>query len=267
MSNEFVMVPRAELVRLQENLDPHRGAVAWGIVCDLLEKPHQGEPVALPARKRVDPFCYDQGRNASVEGWNACLDETAKLGPLYTHSDPSDIRTTRQALESLKGEANDLRVQLAGRDALLREVLVGLWPSTPIAIKINATLSASAEPSAPKGCGRWKVVFEQGSYGKCGDPSPYPIDNGAPAFCRGCQPSAPKCSFCRGKGVRLKAGYIGVTEPCHKCCPEVTSEPVEIDERAEFDAWCVKHGRVVGYCGWREDFAIWQARAALERKS
>lgn len=47
-------------------------------------------------------------------------------------------------------EARRLKGQLAERDALLREVLVGLWPSTPIAIKINATLSASAEPSAPE---------------------------------------------------------------------------------------------------------------------
>lgn len=45
-------------------------------------------------------------------------------------------------------EVRRLKGQLAERDALLREVLVGLWPSTPIAIKINATLSASAEPSA-----------------------------------------------------------------------------------------------------------------------
>lgn len=41
----------------------------------------------------------------------------------------------------------------------------------------------------------------------------------------------------------------------------------ERDERAEFEAWTVSKGRVVGYSGWREDFVIWQARAALERKS
>lgn len=43
------------------------------------------------------------------------------------------------------------------------------------------------------------------------------------------------------------------------------SAPVERDERAAFDAWTVRQGRVVGYLGWREDFTIWQA--ALERKS
>lgn len=41
--------------------------------------------------------------------------------------------------------------------------------------------------------------------------------------------------------------------------------PVEVDERAEFDAWTVRKGRVVGYSGWREDFEIWQARACITR--
>lgn len=27
----------------------------------------------------------------------------------------------------------------------------------------------------------------------------------------------PVCDGCKGKGVRLKAGFVGVTEPCHKC--------------------------------------------------
>lgn len=96
---------------------------------------------------------------------------------LYTHADPGGVeRLTRKAanadlalaaqtkqVHNLRGQlatCNDARetlaaqlraahAQLAERDALLREVLAGLWPSTPIAIKINATLSASAEPSAP----------------------------------------------------------------------------------------------------------------------
>ena len=83
MKDEFVMVPRAALVRLQENMDPHRGAVAWGIVCDLLEKQHQGEPVALPDRHVHEHHgCFLSERQ---HGWNACLDEIAKLGPLYSH--------------------------------------------------------------------------------------------------------------------------------------------------------------------------------------
>lgn len=43
---------------------------------------HQGEPVALPARRRVRP--ETPAANLShIKGWNACLDEIAKLGPLY----------------------------------------------------------------------------------------------------------------------------------------------------------------------------------------
>lgn len=98
MSNtEFVMVPRAELVRLQENMDPHRGAVAWGIVCDLLAKPaeqHQGEPVVLPERISMGKLPTEQSSRYHIgerHGWNACLDEIAKLGPLYTHADAAEV--------------------------------------------------------------------------------------------------------------------------------------------------------------------------------
>jgi hypothetical protein len=43
----------------------------------------------------------------------------------------------------------------------------------------------------------------------------------------------------------------------------VTNNENEI--RKQFDQWCVKTGRVLGYMGWREDFEIWQAsRQALE---
>ncbi|WP_230382658.1 hypothetical protein [Pseudomonas putida] len=42
---------------------------------------HQGEPVALPERKT--DYLSDRAM-----GWNACLDEIAKLGPLYMHPAP-----------------------------------------------------------------------------------------------------------------------------------------------------------------------------------
>lgn len=56
------------------------------------------------------------------------------------------------------------------------------------------------------------------------------------------------------------------------CCkvetPLFTAPPAPVavvpDERAAFDAWAVKHGRVVGYNGWRNDFEVWQARACLD---
>jgi hypothetical protein len=44
---------------------------------------HQGDPVALPARKPGPTETSDVFSDAEGQGWNACLDEIAKLGPLY----------------------------------------------------------------------------------------------------------------------------------------------------------------------------------------
>lgn len=50
----------------------------------------RGEPVALPERKPTKPFStVDRGSPSYASGWNACLDEIAKLGPLYTHPAPA----------------------------------------------------------------------------------------------------------------------------------------------------------------------------------
>lgn len=43
---------------------------------------HQVDPVALPARRDESTESYTACLQSS--GWNACLDELAKLGPLYT---------------------------------------------------------------------------------------------------------------------------------------------------------------------------------------
>lgn len=45
------------------------------------DQPH-AEPVALPARKQWGGL-LPTAENLRTEGWNACLDEIAKLGPLY----------------------------------------------------------------------------------------------------------------------------------------------------------------------------------------
>ncbi|HEK1684061.1 TPA: hypothetical protein SMR42_000366 [Pseudomonas putida] len=47
---------------------------------------HQGEPVALP--DAMHPHDFDNLPESHCNGWNACLDEIAKLGPLYTHPAP-----------------------------------------------------------------------------------------------------------------------------------------------------------------------------------
>lgn len=48
---------------------------------------HQGEPVALPARKQWGGL-LPTAENLRTEGWNAYNEEMAKLGPLYAHPAP-----------------------------------------------------------------------------------------------------------------------------------------------------------------------------------
>lgn len=55
----------------------------------ILAQQHQGEPVTLPARKPEPTELSDVFVDAGNESWNACLDEIAKLGPLYIHADPT----------------------------------------------------------------------------------------------------------------------------------------------------------------------------------
>lgn len=164
MSNEFVMVP-LELAEVAARALSSNGydLQARDLEAALVQR-HQGEPVALPERK----LHVHQGlshTDAKADGWNACLDEIAKLGPLYTHSDPSDIRVTRQALESLKGEANDLRAHLAEWDALLQEIRGqsgSSWLRGETQHKLDAALSASAELSAPVELGPWLPLSAPG---------------------------------------------------------------------------------------------------------
>lgn len=160
MSNEFVMVPRAELVRLQESMDPHRGAVAWGIVCDLLAKPvmRQGEPVAWRYQTHTGGLWY-----LSSSEHNARMFESTEKGscvePLYTHADPGEVERTlecqrrefshAQTVEHRKWAelVDSLKARQAKLDALLREAVV--WCNPGLQAKIKAAISASAEPSAP----------------------------------------------------------------------------------------------------------------------
>lgn len=96
----------------------------------LLSQPaeqHQGEPVALPAYKEIVI-----GRNSEADtwsrGWNACLDEIAKLGPLYTHADPGEVERLRDLLSEVLSEvphgwgASFSESELAGRIRAALEV-------------------------------------------------------------------------------------------------------------------------------------------------
>ncbi|NIF28386.1 hypothetical protein F3J44_18625 [Pantoea sp. Tr-811] len=123
----------AALEKVQSLHDLGCGLIAEAVFQQTGEQ-HQGEPVALPEREhytRYLPGVIPSNAaevNARKDGWNACLDKIAKLGPLYTHADPGeverlrrDLHAARVALEARASTFDTLRAQLAERDALLRE--------------------------------------------------------------------------------------------------------------------------------------------------
>lgn len=131
---------------------------------------HQGVPVKLPAYKLASQYNSHDWDEGYRDGWGACRDEIAKLGPLYTHSDPREVERLREDLSKYIARANDfaakmqgaqseagtLRAQLAERDALLDRVVdhAKFWHDHPYAEVVEGiardykALSASAEPSA-----------------------------------------------------------------------------------------------------------------------
>lgn len=153
------------LVRELDALLNGDGAAPQAKLCDLVaqvaeSKKHQGEPVALPGRRSEPTEESDVFTDAENSGFNTCLDEIAKLGPLYTHADPN-VRWKAVADEQMK-VIEGLRAQLAERDALLSKALTDLeyiqkectGDVTPgyigcLVDDVVDLLSASSEPSAP----------------------------------------------------------------------------------------------------------------------
>jgi len=117
-----------------------------------LRKPaeqHQGQPVAMPARLPT--------HRINSNGWNACLDEIAKLGPLFTHPAPAVELDgpARNALEVLRRiiESKSAGVQYAAAVAACHQ--------------LKAALSASAEPSAPVECDEraaFDAAYDRGDF-------------------------------------------------------------------------------------------------------
>lgn len=88
MSNtQMVSAPRTldeVLAELPESYSRDDVAYGWHECLDNIPAvQHQGEPVALPAA--MHPHDFDNLPEAHCNGWNACLDEIAKLGPLFSH--------------------------------------------------------------------------------------------------------------------------------------------------------------------------------------
>ncbi|MDZ5601700.1 hypothetical protein SJI00_02765 [Pseudomonas sp. RP23018S] len=96
-STGMVSVPRDLLERATNNkyIDKERISIhsheALFVIRGMLAQPsqqHQGEPVALPARRQWNGL-GNTADNLKASAWNACLDKIAELGPLYTHADPA----------------------------------------------------------------------------------------------------------------------------------------------------------------------------------
>ncbi|WP_433886914.1 hypothetical protein [Pseudomonas vranovensis] len=240
---------------------------------------HQGEPVALPARL---PMRSPEDRNlpkGHAGGWNACLDEIAKLGPLYTHADAGEVERLREGiakhwkvvcdhraeLDTLRAqwsEARTLLLELEGDHTLMLQMGASefgqkecktlrarllklrtyLRTNTEPMANTLAALSASAEPSAPDYPRMQRVRAHKHT-------------------CANVQPGSTEADICDcGAVVDGKAVEV---QP---------SAPVERDERAAIkDAY--RNQAHHPDPEWpdnapyfREFECGWQARAALERK-
>lgn len=85
-NTEMVSVPREAVVQAAELLQEYNKCSIARDLRAILAQPavqHQGEPVALPGRKRDSNEDSDVLTDCHNGGWNACLGEIAKLGPLY----------------------------------------------------------------------------------------------------------------------------------------------------------------------------------------
>lgn len=153
MDNEFVMVPRELIERIER-------AGVWPKEVEelraLLAQPaaqHQGEPVGMLLID--DYFDSREVGEVDVKLDSKVCEQLAANYPgqslaLYTHADTGDILYAAQMLAISKNECDRLRAQLAERGELLRHI----YNTEPLAAetsrRIEAVLSASAEPSAPQ---------------------------------------------------------------------------------------------------------------------
>ncbi|MCO7515760.1 hypothetical protein NJF44_10450 [Pseudomonas guariconensis] len=155
-NTDIISVPRELAESAARWLEIHfEGPSAERSVADELRKAlaqpaeqHQGEPVALPARK------HSRVTDTHAEGWNACLDEIAKLGPLYASPAPVQQGEPVAYLDIGAGGYMDLGTDLTDEQLAAlpkgRHMLgiVGTYGVDGYTAAPVAALSASAEPSA-----------------------------------------------------------------------------------------------------------------------
>lgn len=226
---------------------------------------HQGEPVALPERKDPTQQWHIVGGVAKAEGWNACLDEIAKLGPLYLHADPGEVERLRENHRKhaarLIDERGQLRAQLVERDALLESAAEGASILRSLIENIEAKGNYSPESTAS--------FLQQALH--CVSPALSPSASA--------EPSAPKCTYCGdtgqimvGRSGDANDGNAPIMEPCEDC------EPVRGSGSLEFDKLLAEYHAIVWASGEDGDVDYDLAgidtakklqalhRAALERK-
>ena len=325
MGNEFVMVLRETAKQAAHLLAAHSTGPSLERdtaeeLRDALEKPaqHQDEPVAYFWRHNAEhehgiARNYQELTRERPDVNSEWLSNVHEIIPLYTHADSGEVERLREGmkyeseraalcLEELQecesqrdefyAEITGLRAKLADRDALLLEIRGqsgSSWLRGETQHKLDAALSASAEPSAPLawhvgGNGYDRICFEKPA-DLPGSPciqaihdqrqlidllKRYDLRNeeaGAPVD----RDEIERQFFQAGQALLIVIKSI--------------DEPAERDERAKFEsAYPGLVGRVrwdeakqeyrsgSKGLGWQEGLkatewlAVWQARAALERK-
>lgn len=113
--NEMVSVPRELAEEIISALYDHDLNGLTVRLQELLDRPeqHQGEPVLLPMRRSWSGIAGWRDQ-AEIKAWNACLDEIAKLGPLYTHPAPAVQKRYNSRTGSEKHDGTTLAVLTLG---------------------------------------------------------------------------------------------------------------------------------------------------------
>ncbi|WP_433886640.1 hypothetical protein [Pseudomonas vranovensis] len=151
------------------------GCAAVNGLRDKVDQPaaqHQGEPVALQhmAVSEGGVLRWMTGRKMQDCELYAMPDGSAIRAKLYTHADAGEVERLEAELAKLRKLHDSAVTQMAERDALLREVVAldprGEFMGWDLDARIDAALSASAEPSAPnKPCNH---AYRLGECTKCG---------------------------------------------------------------------------------------------------